>query len=108
MVDRNDGRYETRVRADGAIHVPAEILDPLAIYPGSRIRVFRDGDRLIVEKIEAAADPFAAAARGPDLSAMEKIQSQQKEAAQKARDKFEELMKKPPVIRPEDNKDLWR
>ncbi|MCU0725974.1 MAG: AbrB/MazE/SpoVT family DNA-binding domain-containing protein [Planctomycetes bacterium] len=108
MVGKNEGRYETRVRDDGAIHVPAEILDRLAIYPGSRIRVFRDGDRLVVEKVEAVADPFAAAARGPDLSAMEKIQREQKESARKARAKFEELLKKPPEVRPEDNKDLWR
>ncbi len=108
MADREKGRFETRVRGDGAISVPVEILDGMAIYPGSRIRVWREGDRLVIEKVEAVENPFEKAAKGPDVTAMERIQEEQKEAAKKARDKFEALLKEPPKVRPEDNRDLWR
>jgi hypothetical protein len=108
MDDRERTQYETRVRQDGAIPVPSDMLDRLEIYPGSKIRITIEGARVVVEKIEAPDDPFAAAAKGPDLAAMERIQREQKESAKKAREKFEELIRKPPKVNPEDNKDLWR
>jgi bifunctional DNA-binding transcriptional regulator/antitoxin component of YhaV-PrlF toxin-antitoxin module len=99
---------ETRIRRDGCIRVPEEIYDALGMFPGSKIRITLEGKRIVIEKVEMAEDPFAAAAKGPDTSAIEKIQQQQKEAAQRARDRFKELMENPPEIKPEDNPDLWR
>ena len=99
---------EFRVRQDGSIRLPAELADGLKIYPGSRIRVTRDGDRLVIEKVAGPEDPFAAAAKGPDLEALDRIREQQAKDQQKARDRFEEMMKKPPEVRPEDTPDFWR
>ncbi len=99
---------ELRIRRDSCIRVPEEIYDALGMFPGTKIRVNLVGKQIIIEKVEMADDPFAAAAEGPDTSAIEKIQQQQKDAARRARDLFEEMMENPPEIKPEDNPDLWR
>jgi len=99
---------ELRIRRDGAIKIPPKILDDLQLYPESRITVRVDGGRLIIEKASMADDPFAAAARGPDTSKMERIQEKQAEDKEKAKERFEELIRNPPEIKPEDNPDLWR
>jgi len=99
---------ELRIRRDSCIRVPEEIYDALGMFPGTRIRVNLVGKQIIIEKIEMVDDPFAAAAAGPDTGALDRIQEQQKDAAQKAREHFEEMMENPPEIKPEDNPDLWR
>ena len=99
---------ETRVRRDGCIRVPEELMDTVGMFPGTKIEIRREGDSIVIRKVSMEDDPFAAAARGPDTEAMEKIRRQQKEAAERAKDRFEELIKNPPEIKPEDNPDLWR
>ena len=99
---------ELRIRRDSCIRVPEEIYDALGMFPGTKIRVTQEGKRIIIEKIEMAEDPFAVAARGPDTSALDRIQEEQKEAAEAAREKFKQMMENPPEIKPEDNPDLWR
>jgi hypothetical protein len=64
--------------------------------------------RLVLSKVVETEDPFAKAARGPDLSAIDRIQKAQTEQTQRARERFEELIRKPPEVKPEDNPDLWR
>ncbi len=99
---------ELRIRRDSCIRVPEEIYDALGMFPGTKIRVTLEGKKIVIEKVAMADDPFAEAARGPDTGALDRIQEQQKEAAQKARDRFKEMMETPPEILPEDNPDLWR
>ncbi len=99
---------ELRIRRDGCIRVPEEIYDALEMFPGTRILVKLEGKRIIIEKVALADDPFAAAAEGPDTGALDRIQEEQREAAEKAREHFKEMMENPPEIKPEDNPDLWR
>lgn len=99
---------ELRIRRDGCIRVPEEIYDALGMFPGTRIHVTMEGKKIIIEKVAMAEDPFAAAAEGPDVSALDRIQEQQREAAERARQRFKEMMENPPEIKPEDNPDLWR
>lgn len=99
---------EYLIRRDGSIRLPDKIMDAAALYPGSKFTVRLEEGRLVIEKVASADDPFAKAARGPDLTAMDRIRKEQKEQKQKARQRFDELIKKPPEIRPEDNPDLWR
>lgn len=82
--------------------------DALGMFPGTKIRVSLVGRQIIIEKIEMVDDPFAAAAEGPDTSALDRIQEQQRLAAEKAREHFQKMMENPPEIKPEDNPDLWR
>jgi antitoxin component of MazEF toxin-antitoxin module len=99
---------ELRIRRDGAIRVPEEMYDALGMFPGTKINVTLQGGKIIIEKVALAEDPFAKAAEGPDLGALDKIQEKNREAAQRARERFKELMANPPEIKPEDNPDLWR
>ena len=99
---------QLRVQRNGAIRLPVDMMDALEIYPERKIEVRREGDSIVIRKAAAEEDPFAKAAEGPDLSQMDKIRQQQKEAAEKAKDRFDELMADPPEIKPEDNPDLWR
>ena len=99
---------ELRIRRDSCIRVPEEIYDALGMFPGTKIRVTVEGKRIVIEKVAMADDPFAEAAKGPDTSAIERIRKEHEEAAQRARDKFKEMMENPPEIKPEDNPDLWR
>ncbi len=102
------GMETLRVRNDGSIRIHRDLLDALGIYPGSKIAVAREGDRLVIRKVVEEGDPFERAARGPDTSALERIREKQRLEKEKAKDRFEELMKNPPEVKPEDNPDLWR
>jgi antitoxin component of MazEF toxin-antitoxin module len=97
-----------RVRRDGAIRVPDKLMEEVGLYPESRITIRIVDGRIVIAKAAMADDPFAAAAKGPDTSKIEKIQEKWREDKEKAKDQFEELLKNPPEIKPEDNPDLWR
>jgi bifunctional DNA-binding transcriptional regulator/antitoxin component of YhaV-PrlF toxin-antitoxin module len=99
---------KTRIRRDGSLRIPDDIQDTLKLHPGSRVVLSVDGERLVVEKEAMAEDPFAQAAAGPDLGALDEIRKKQKERSEQAKDHFEEMMKNPPEVKPEDNPDLWR
>lgn len=99
---------EYRIRKDGSIRLPDEVMDAAQLYPGSKFTARLEGGNLVIEKVVEKEDPFAKAARGPDTSEFDRIQREQEEGKRKARDRFEELIKKPPDIKPEDNPDLWR
>jgi bifunctional DNA-binding transcriptional regulator/antitoxin component of YhaV-PrlF toxin-antitoxin module len=100
--------FESRVRRDGAIRIPNEIQDALKIYPQTKVELTVEDGALVIRKIAAAEDPFAAAAKGPDLDAIEKMRDKYEKDKERAKDRFEELLKNPPEIKPEDNPDLWR
>ena len=97
-----------RVRNDGSIRIGRKLLDSLEIYPGSKIIVTREGNRVVIEKFIDDIDPFERAAQGPDTSAMEKIREKQRQDKLKAKDKFEDLLANPPEYDPDDNPDMWR
>jgi antitoxin component of MazEF toxin-antitoxin module len=99
---------ELRVRRDGSIRAPDDLMDAAGIHPGGKVRVTLENGRLILEKVALADDPFAAAAKGPDVSIIEKIREQQAKEKQAARDRFDELIADPPEVLPEDNPDFWR
>ncbi|MHC4473033.1 MAG: AbrB/MazE/SpoVT family DNA-binding domain-containing protein [Planctomycetota bacterium] len=99
---------QTRIRKDGSLRIPDEIQDALKLHPGSKVVLTVDGSRLVVEKVEMGEDPFAKAAAGPDVGVLDEIQKKQRERTEKAKDRFEELIKNPPEVKPEDNPDLWR
>lgn len=99
---------ELRIRRDGAIKISPKILDEIGFYPETRIVVTVTDGYLVIKKAEMADDPFAAAARGPDTSKLDKIQQEQRQAKERAKERFAELMENPPEVRPEDNDDLWR
>ena len=99
---------ETRIRNNSTVRIPDDILEALNLHPGSKVRLTLDGSRLVIEKVALADDPFAAAALGPDTAALDRIREQQREQKEKAKDRFEELLKNPPEVKPEDNPDLWR
>ena len=99
---------QTRVRRDGAIRIPEKIADELKLYPETKVSLTVEEGALVIRKVESAEDPFVAAARGPDLDAIDKIREQHEKDKKRAKDRFEELIKNPPEIKPEDNPDLWR
>ena len=99
---------ETRIRNNSTVRIPDDMMESLNLNPGSRVNLTLDGDRLVIEKVAMAEDPFAAAARGPDTAALDEIQRKQREQKERAKDRFEELMRNPPEVKPEDNPDLWR
>ncbi len=100
--------YQTQVTKNGLVRIPDAAQEALKIYAGAQVTVEVRDDELVIKKIAMADDPFAAAARGPDVSRLDEIQQQQKQSKQDARDKFEKLMENPPEVKPEDNPDLWR
>jgi len=96
------------MRRDNSIRIPDPICEALNLNPQTKVTVRMEGTRVIIEKVALADDPFAKAAEGPDVSALDRIQKEQQAQKEKARDRFEELIKNPPEVKPEDNPDLWR
>ncbi|MBN1418269.1 MAG: hypothetical protein JXP34_05800 [Planctomycetes bacterium] len=94
-----------QIRKDGTIQLPDEIMQALEWYPASYLKIDVQEGKLILEKI--AYDPFAEATKKPDLDAFDKIMKKQKDSVRKAAEEFEDMMKKPPEIRPEDRPDFW-
>lgn len=94
-----------QIRKDGTIQLPPEVMQALEWYPASYLKVEVEGGKVILEKI--AFDPFAEARKTPDLDAFEKIMKKQQESVRKAEEEFEDMMKKPPEVRPEDRPDFW-
>jgi antitoxin component of MazEF toxin-antitoxin module len=95
-----------RIGAGGSLKLPRELLERLNWGSGSYINVAIEGDCLKLRRVEV--DPFAEAARPPDPDAFDRLLKQQRDSQSKAFKTFDEKMKKPPEVRPEDRPDFWR
>ena len=99
-------KIRVRIGADGEIRLPADTMEQLGW--GSRhvleVTLTEAGVRL--EKIDV--DPFEEAMKKPDPDAFDRILADQKESQKKAFDTFDERIKDPPEVQPEDRPDQWR
>lgn len=95
-----------RIRPDGAIRLPDEVLNELEWSGGHYLEITVDQHGVRLEKIEV--DPFEEAMKKPDPSEFDRILGEQKKSQQDAFKTFEEKIKKPPEVRPEDRSDHWR
>lgn len=99
---------ETRIRigADGTIRLPEEILEQLQWAPGHYLELAITDAELRLEKIDV--DPFEEAMKKPDPSEFDRILGEQEKSREDAFKAFEEKLKQPPEVRPEDREDHWR
>ena len=94
-----------RVSANGAIKLPEELRETLEWPTGSYIQYAVKGDKLELWKIKV--DLFAEAVKKPDEDKFDKIMDDQASSREKAVDEFEERIKEPGEIRPEDRPEFW-
>ena len=95
-----------RIMADGAIRLPEELLDQLEWAAGHYLEIAVEDDGVRLEKVDV--DPFEEAMKKPDPSEFDRILGDQKKSQEDAFKAFEEKIKKPPEVRPEDREDHWR
>ena len=84
----------------------SEVVEKLGWSTGSYLQVSVDGDAVKLARVEV--DPFAEALKKPDADAFEKILGKQKKSQEEAFKSFEEKLKDPPEVQPEDRPDYWR
>ena len=94
-----------RIAPDGSIRLPAQTVEKLGWKTGSTLEVLVETDRVTLRRLEV--DPFAEALKKPDTDAFEKILDQHKKSQEDAFRSFEEKVKKPPEVQPEDRPDHW-
>jgi AbrB family looped-hinge helix DNA binding protein len=95
-----------RIAADGRILLPREVTERLGWTSGSYLEVRVEGETVKLNRVEV--DPFEEALKKPAPDALEKALERQQESQSQAMKDFEEKMKKPPEVRPEDRPDFWR
>jgi AbrB family looped-hinge helix DNA binding protein len=94
-----------RVSAKGAIKLPEELRETLEWPTGSYLEYEVKDGKLEIWKIEI--DLFAEAIKKPDEDKFDKIMGEQAESQEKAFDEFDERIKNPGEIRPEDRPEFW-
>ena len=94
-----------RISPKGSIHLPEEVLEELGWLTGSYLEFEHDGEKLKIWKVEV--DLFAEAMKKPDQDGFDKVLKKQKESQSKAFEEFEENIKDPPELRPEDRPEFW-
>ncbi len=99
---------ETRIRIsrDGAIRLPEELLNQLEWAAGHYLEIAVEDGAVRLEKVDV--DPFEEAMKKPDPSEFDRILGEQKKSQEDAFKAFEENIKKPPEVLPEDREDHWR
>ena len=95
-----------RIGPDGAIRLPDDLLEKLDWSRGHYLEITVDGDAVRLEKVQV--DPFAEAMKKPDPSEFDRILGEQKKSQADAFKAFEEKIKEPREVRPEDREDHWR
>ncbi len=95
-----------RISADGAIRLPEELLEKLEWAPGHYLEFVIEENGVRLEKVDV--DPFAEAMKKPDPSEFDRLLGEQKKSQEDAFKAFEENIKKPPEVLPEDREDHWR
>ena len=94
-----------RVAADGSIKLPEKIRETLGWTSSSFLEFEVKEDRVEIWKIEV--DLFAEVMKKPDQDGFDKVLKKQKERQSAAFEEFEEKMKDPPELRPEDRPQFW-
>ncbi len=99
---------ETRIRisADGAIRLPEKLLEELEWASGHYLEFAIEENGVRLQKVDV--DPFAEAMKKPDPSEFDRLLGEQKKSQEDAFKAFEENIKKPPEVLPEDREDHWR
>ena len=95
-----------RISPDRTIRLPDDLLEKLDWSGGHYLEITVDGEALRLVKVEV--DPFAEVMKKPDPSEFDRILGEQKKSQADAFKAFEEKIKKPPEVRPEDREDHWR
>lgn len=95
-----------RISADGAIRLPEKLLEELEWASGHYLEFAIEENGVRLEKVDV--DPFAEAMKKPDPSEFDRLLGEQKKSQEDAFKAFEENIKKPPEVRPEDREDHWR
>ncbi len=95
-----------RISADGAIRLPEELLEKLEWASGHYLEFAIEENGVRLEKVDV--DPFAEAMKKPDPSEFDRLLGEQKKSQEDAFKAFEENIKKPPEVLPEDREDHWR
>ncbi len=95
-----------RISADGAIRLPEKLLEELEWASGHYLEFAIEENGLRLEKVDV--DPFAEAMKKPDPSEFDRLLGEQKKSQEDAFKAFEENIKKPPEVLPEDREDHWR
>ena len=94
-----------RVSAKGAIKLPEELRESLEWSTGNYLEYAIEDGKLVIWKVEV--DLFAEAMKKPDGDKFDKIMGKQAENQEKAFDEFEERIKNPGEVRPEDRPEFW-
>ncbi len=99
---------ETRIRIspDGAIRLPEKLMDQLEWAGGHYLEFAVEDNAVRLEKVDV--DPFEEAMKKPDPSEFDRLLGEQKKSQEDAFKAFEEIIKKPPEVLPEDREDHWR
>jgi len=98
-------RKRLRVGTEGSLKLSEELRGELGWTTGSYLEYEVKGERLEIWKVEV--DLFAEAMKKPDKDALDKALERQAENRTAAFEDFEEKMKNPPEVRPEDRPDFW-
>ena len=94
-----------RIAADGSIRLPEKLREQLGWTSASYLEFETADDRVTFWKVEV--DLFAEAMKKPDADGFEKALKRQKTSREDAFKEFEERMKDPPEVRPEDRPEFW-
>ena len=94
-----------RVSAKGAIKLPEELRESLEWSTGNYLEYAIEDGKLVIWKVEVVL--FTEAMKKPDGDKFDKIMGKQAENQEKAFDEFEERIKNPGEVRPEDRPEFW-
>ncbi len=95
-----------RISADGAIRLPEKLLEKLEWASGHYLEFAIEENGVRLQKVDV--DPFAEAMKKLDPSEFDRLLGEQKKSQEDAFKAFEENIKKPPEVLPEDREDHWR
>ena len=94
-----------RIKPNGSIALPEELRESLEWGTGSYLEYEVKGDRLEIWRVEV--DVFSEAMKGPEENKFDDILKKQAEDQSKAFEEFDERIKDPGELRPEDRPEFW-
>jgi len=100
-----DKKTRIRVAEDRSIRLPREVMEKLEWDSGHYLELEVGENTVRLKRVEV--DPFTEAVKAPDPDTFDKILKEQIESQQKAFDTFDEKIKDPPEVKPEDRPDHW-
>ena len=95
----------TSVDERGRIELSPKALDALGVGPGKEVKIKVRGRQVTLER--HIADPFAEVLHKPKAPTIEELIKAEKKKKEEAAKEFEERLKEPPEVRPEDRPQFW-